>query len=179
MPSPKTEHLEGGAFRDIPIFVELRPFLEDARAQADPGRKYVISRYRDSNSNLRTQFVRIIKRAGLKPWPKVFQNLRSTRETELVRLLSLPAACKYIGNTEAVAMKHYLQVTDDDFQKALSVSARALQNPVQQVHATRCKAVQSVNAAQQKTPVFPGLSMSCDTMQVDLVPPPGLEPGTL
>jgi hypothetical protein len=26
---------------------------------------------------------RIIKRAGLKPWPKLFQNLRSTRETEL------------------------------------------------------------------------------------------------
>ncbi len=46
----------------------------------------IITRYRDSMQNLRTTFLKIIKRAGLKPWPKLFQNLRSTRETELPKL---------------------------------------------------------------------------------------------
>jgi len=36
--------------------------------------------------------------------------------------------CKWIGNSQSVAAKHYLQVTDEDF-------AKAVQNPVQQVSA--------------------------------------------
>lgn len=43
----------------------------------------MIQCYRRRNSNPRTQLMKIIRRAGLKPWPKLFQNLRSTRETEL------------------------------------------------------------------------------------------------
>ena len=43
----------------------------------------IITRYRDRNSNLRTQLERIIRKSDLKPWPKLFQNLRATRETEL------------------------------------------------------------------------------------------------
>ena len=41
------------------------------------------TRYRDANANLRTRLARIIERAGLEVWPKLFQNLRLTRETEL------------------------------------------------------------------------------------------------
>ena len=33
--------------------------------------------------NLRSQMGRIIRCVGLEPWPKLFQNLRATRETEL------------------------------------------------------------------------------------------------
>jgi hypothetical protein len=44
---------------------------------------HVITRYWQSNINLRTQLLWIIKRAGVKPWPKLFQNLRATRATEL------------------------------------------------------------------------------------------------
>lgn len=35
------------------------------------------------SENPRTQMVKIIKRAGCKPCPKIFQNCRSIRETEL------------------------------------------------------------------------------------------------
>jgi len=91
--SPKTEHHQGGDSRVIPIFPELRPYLEDAWELAkdavmsmsaeDRPQANVITRYRDANSNLRTQLERIIAKAGLKPWPKLFQNLRATRATEL------------------------------------------------------------------------------------------------
>ena len=40
--------------------------------------------------------------------------------------------CTWIGNTERIAAKHYLQVTDDYFERAAKSGALALQNPVQQ-----------------------------------------------
>ncbi|MGI9457483.1 MAG: tyrosine-type recombinase/integrase [Aeoliella sp.] len=89
VPSPKTEHQAGGESRMLPIFPELRSYLEDSWDLAEPGTEFIINRYRSSNSNLRTQLNRIVKRAGLKPWPKLFQNLRSTRETELAETFPL------------------------------------------------------------------------------------------
>ncbi len=85
----------------------------------------MITRYRDPNANLRTQFVRIINRAGLKPWPKLFQNLRATRETELAGEHPLHVVCDWIGNSRAVAMEHYLQTTDEDFKRALDGASTA------------------------------------------------------
>ncbi len=125
VPSPKTEHHEGGESRVVPIFPELLPFLMEAFERAAPGTKYCITRYRDSTVNLRTQLMRIISRAGLKPWPKLWQNLRSSRETELADSFPVHVASAWIGNSVQVAVKHYLQVTDDHF-------AQAMQNPVQQ-----------------------------------------------
>lgn len=65
--SPKTEHHPGGASRWVPIFAELRPHLEGAFEQAEPGTVFLINRYRDTNQNLRTQLQRICKRAGVTP----------------------------------------------------------------------------------------------------------------
>ncbi|MDA1162132.1 MAG: hypothetical protein O3B13_03430 [Planctomycetota bacterium] len=70
------------------------------------------------HANLRTQFEKLIRRAGFKPWPKQFQNLRSTREMELAEDHPLHVVCACIGNTERIAAKHYLQVTDDRFRTA-------------------------------------------------------------
>jgi hypothetical protein len=58
---------------------------------------------------------RIIRKAGLTPWPKLFQNLRSTRETELAESYPIHVVCKWIGNRQAVAREHYLQLTDEHF----------------------------------------------------------------
>jgi integrase len=122
--SPKTEHHEGKESREIPIFPELRPYLEEVWDQAEPGTEYVITRYRCGNANLRTQFQRIIRRAGLKPWPKPFHNLRGTRETELTESFPVHVVAAWIGNTVKVALKHYLQVRDEDFDRAAGVKEK-------------------------------------------------------
>jgi hypothetical protein len=83
----------------------------------------VITRYRDATQNLRTQFGRILRKAGLKPWPKPFQNLRSTRETELAERWPLHVVCAWMGNSQPVAAKHYLQVTDEHFEQAALLPA--------------------------------------------------------
>jgi integrase len=69
---PKTEGHAGKAMRVVPIFAELRPYLEDCEALTEPGTEFVINRYRQANINLRTPLERIIGRAGLTPWPKLF-----------------------------------------------------------------------------------------------------------
>ncbi len=72
--SPKTEHHVGKASRTIPLFAELRPILAEAFDLAPEGAVYVVDgNHRDAantasgwrNCNLRTQFERIVKRAGL------------------------------------------------------------------------------------------------------------------
>lgn len=55
--SPKTEYHPGGESRQIPIFPELQPYLEEVFELADPGTEYVITKYRHSNINLRTQLL--------------------------------------------------------------------------------------------------------------------------
>ena len=62
---------------------------------------------------------RYVRKAGLTPWQKLFQNLRSTRQTELVAVgYSEQVVCEWMGNSRAVAKKFYLQVTDADYAQA-------------------------------------------------------------
>ena len=129
--SPKTEHHPGGESRLIPLFPELREQLEALLLDENTpeGSEYVITRYRRKNSNLRTRLEKIIKRAGLKPWPKPFQNLRSTRETELAEEYPLHVVTAWLGNSEPVAAKHYLQITDEHFQRAANALQKGDEKP--------------------------------------------------
>ena len=137
--SPKTARHVGHESRVVPLFPELRPYLEAAFDEADEGTEFVITRYRDGGSNLRTQMTRIVKRAGLKPWPRIFHNLRSSRQTELEETFASHVVCAWIGNSPQVARAHYLQVTDDHFERALVGGAKSgalvAQNQAQHTHA--------------------------------------------
>ena len=128
--SPKTEHHEGGASRVVPLFPELAEILNEGyelefqRLNDESGESVgvvsgpVITRYRDSTQNLRTTFLKVLKRAGLTAWPKLFQNLRSTRETELADQFPLQAVTAWMGNSQLVAARHYLQLRDEHFERA-------------------------------------------------------------
>jgi integrase len=120
--SPKTEHHQGKGMRFVPIFPELRTSLIAAFEIAEEGSEFVIPSYRKSTQNLRTQFQRIIKRAGIEPWPKLWQNLRSSRATDLAdNGYPEHVISKWIGNTPKVAKEHYLQVTPEHLSRAVTV----------------------------------------------------------
>ena len=68
--SPKTEHHEGGESRVIPLFPELRTLLEDELELTGDGPHVLPSRIR-SHANPGTMLRKIIKRTGLKVWPKL------------------------------------------------------------------------------------------------------------
>ena len=163
----KTEHHQGKGTRLVPIFPELMPYLREAFERAEAGAEHVISRYRRGNANLRTQLERIILRAGLKPWPRLFQNLRSTRQTELEERFPSHVVCAWIGNSIKVAEKHYLQVTEDHYR-------RALQNAVPQVPAPGRK-------ESQRSRKTAGIAASCDLLRAPAtrqIGPEGFEPPT-
>jgi len=115
------------AQRTIPLFPELVEPLRDVWEAAKPGTTHVITKYR--GPNLRTGLLRIMRRAGVEPWPRLFHNLRASRQTELENRFPTHVVCYWLGNSESVARKHYLQVTDEHFTSAAH-------NPAQQGAAT-------------------------------------------
>jgi len=120
----KTEHHADGGIRTVPMFPELKPLFQGAFDEAPTGAVYCIDRYKGKWSNLGVHMARIVKRAKLEPWPKLFQNCRSTRETELFKMTggNVKAVCSWIGNSPAVAMQHYAQVTEADLQEAAKMT---------------------------------------------------------
>jgi integrase len=174
--SPKTEHHAGKESRVVPLFGLLRPHLERAFEAAPEGSVYVISEaLRNAsfgksgwrNSNLRTPFARIIKRAGMKPWPRLFHNMRSSRETELMANHPPHDVCSWIGNSLAIAQRHYLQVTRASIAQAVaepgySEQQKPAQNPAQQLRAPGRTERNSLPAATRQTPPNTG---RCETVR--------------
>ena len=72
--------------------------------------------------NIRRRFERAFKSAGLERWPKLFHNLRASCQTDLAERFPLHCVVEWLGNSERVAMKHYLQVTDRQFSEAAGVA---------------------------------------------------------
>ncbi len=182
--SPKTEHHAGKATRTIPLFAELRPYLDEAWERAPEGAVFVVDpRFRRSankatgwaNTNLRTTFLKIIQRAGLEPWPRLFHNLRASRETELVESYPVQVVTGWLGNTPAIAMKHYLMTTDDHFEAAVTGDLELTRIVAQS--ASR-KASQRSEAAHQKPHVLPTNATKRMSVQNKGMEPKGFEPST-
>ena len=118
----KTEHHKDGGIRDCPLFPGLRPYLEQlaelAKYRGAKPTDPVIANLRGSESYLRSGLLKILKKAGITPWPKIFQNLRASRETELLDDFPIKDVCAWIGNSQAVAIKHYAMRRADSFARA-------------------------------------------------------------
>jgi len=95
----ETEHHEGKESRVCPIFPELLPHLQAAFSGAQDRTGFAITRYRSTEANLRSQLQNIVRRAGMEPWPKIFHNLRASRETELASEFPIHVVCSWIGNS--------------------------------------------------------------------------------
>ena len=111
--SPKTAHHDGREERYVPIGDIEQQLLESAEsAESD----WLITQYSKSNSNLDKPFKQLIKDAGYLVWPKVFQNLRASCETDwLDRGLPAHVVAAWIGHSVTIQAKHYAQVDDHHF----------------------------------------------------------------
>ena len=123
--SPKTERYEGHESREIPLFPELLPYLLDAKELAEDETGYVVTKRRQAtDAALRNEMGRCIKRANLEAWPRVFHNLRASRQTELEDQFPSHVVNQWLGNSEKVAQQHYLQVTDGHYARATEGGAK-------------------------------------------------------
>ena len=95
---------------------------------------------------------KIVKKAGLVPWPRLFHNLWASRETKLSERFPIKVVTAWIGNTPEIAMEHYLEVTDQHWQRALEGDGkgqepdqdsgtvhRRCETPVQSIAVWACK----------------------------------------
>ncbi len=167
--APKTERYGRGE-RWLPIFRELRPYIDAAWDVAEKGQEYVITRTRDSSANLRTGLRRIIMQAGETAWPRTWQNLRSSRATEMVAEYGPHLAAVWCGHSQLIAAKHYWQVRDEDIARAAGAAH----------HSARA-------ALPSSDHVPPAVPLADERPQESRVPlvfrelsvgPPGFEPGT-
>jgi len=122
--APKTEHHEDGGLRFVPIFPELKPYLQELYDRANPGidcplSSPVITRWQSGDQNIRTAFQKLLTRVGVKAWPKLFHNMRASRQTELLAEFPMKDVCDWLGNSQAVAMRHYAMATADSFRRAV------------------------------------------------------------
>lgn len=121
------------------------------------------------NANLRTTFEKIIRRAGLEPWPRLWHSMRASCETDLARQFPLAVVAKWLGNTQAIAMRHYVDVRDVDFELAIrrepAIGDKAAQNAAQQVSEMNGDEPQHNDAVTQKPSVLHGIATSHDTVQ--------------
>ncbi len=79
--------------------------------------------------NLREPFLDILRRAGVSPWPKLFQAMRASCENDLVDAgYPLSAITAWMGHTTKVAEKHYLRVRKEHFEKAAENGAKMKEN---------------------------------------------------
>ena len=88
------------------------------RVLAERRKKQLVAMPAAATQNLRTHLQRIITRAGLTPWSKLFQNLRASRATELADQFPSHVAAAWLGHAEAIAGAHYRSVTDAHYADA-------------------------------------------------------------
>jgi integrase len=139
IPSPKTAG-HGKDFRLVPLLPEVRVHLEAVFDAAPEGSVYVFHQLRQRPAmrqaqrgfwqalNLRQQLQRMIERAGLPGWPRLWHQLRASAQTDLASRLPQHVVCAWLGNTQSVAMAHYLQVNDGHFAEAMGVYRSALRS---------------------------------------------------
>lgn len=115
--------------RFIPIFPEIRTaleeFLQENKGKAETN-DFVFPEFQNSDQSgalLRKQFLGILKKAGIPVWPKLFNNLRATRDTELQETYPLHKVCSWLGHSPQISLKHYTQMTDEDFRRASAASS--------------------------------------------------------
>ena len=126
---------------------------------------------------------RKIQKLGVEPWPKIFQNLRVTRENEL--LLSgeyRPEAIHaWIGHTEETYKSNYFEITDDDYvakSERSGVAEKIFPQYCPKDHRTdpSNKTVKSNHSYEKRGSL--GSASKCKPNKPLLAPPVGLEPTT-
>ena len=120
----KTRRKTGEAFRVVPLFPELRPYLEDAFALATPGQEFVITRWRKRRCSMRKMLHQIAHRAGVKLWPKPFVNMRASCATDLVQRYPHYVVTQWLGHTREIAESHYWQVTEEHYSQVAQKAAQ-------------------------------------------------------
>jgi integrase len=116
----KTARYAGHGARLVPLWPEVLTLLEKRYDEAADGEQHVLPFLQGrTNASLRKTLQRAIEAAGVAAWPRLWHNLRYTRQNELLEAgYKRKAVCYWIGNSADVANEHYEDVTAADWDRA-------------------------------------------------------------
>ena len=160
----KIKHYRNKGIRYVPTR-DVQTYLEDVfQASLEPGQTTlpadapIITRFSATNSNLDKPFKSILHRAGIVPWQKLFQNMRASCETEMLRTNEPHVVAAWIGHSIRVQQDHYAQVTDEHFERYNEAAApgpctalKSGQHSGQQYARTRANAAARQTVRSSKT----------------------------
>ncbi len=137
--APKTEHHHKRGIRAAPILPSLRPYLQDIWDLAEPGHlvpmdSSVFPRFVDAgDSAIRSAALKIMKRAGVEPWPNLFSNCRKSAITDLLSQgYKVQDVASWMGNSSQVIWEYYAMASEDERRRA------AAGGSAQVVHESDC-----------------------------------------
>jgi integrase len=127
--SPKTEHFKGKEYRRCPLFPEVAERLQTAFIERTGA--YVlptVERWENPRQMLYKEVIQACRLAEVTPWPKMFTNMRASRATEIEAEFGAKAESEWIGHGSDVALKHYLMVTDQIWERATQIPEKRTGN---------------------------------------------------
>lgn len=108
--------------RSIPLFPEIRPHLQTLYDLSPDGSTYAFTRYRGTAAKVyRSTLERLLKRANIKPWPKLWMNLRASCRTDLLERFPSHVVNAWLGHSAKIGSKHYDRVHDGHYAEASGV----------------------------------------------------------
>jgi integrase len=176
--------------RSVPLPGRLKPYFEAARANRDASEPFVFPSLKNKTDQaLRKPLAKAITAAKIVAWPKPWQNLRASRETELLdEGQPLHAVCAWIGNSPQVAMDSYLMLRDRHYDAAVAGRSPsthgAESDEIAKLKATIAamqKAMQQATASSGRTtalPRFDGSQPHLAALECNSMGRKGLEPLT-
>jgi len=116
--SSKTEHHSKRQVRIVPLLAEIETELLKPHLEAKDGAEFVFPDLR-ADTNLRTRLEKIIRRAVVQQWPKLWQNLRASGSTDFAKNLPSHVAASICGHTDQIPQERYWTVSDSDLDSAI------------------------------------------------------------
>lgn len=99
--------------RTFPLYAELRPFLESRKRSSGP-----VVTPQLSATSYRQGMLNLIAMAHLDVWPRLWTNLRMSRETELKDKYPPHVVAEWMGHSLDVSERHYSAPTDWHYRQA-------------------------------------------------------------
>ena len=121
------------------------------------------------DSNLRTSLEKILRRAGVKQWPKLWKNLRASGATDFAQSLPSHVAATICCHTEQIAQEHNWTVTDNDLDIAMEklstkVSTKVSTNAVSEGLPSSLNVSLAIGAETKKAHEIQGFDAICRLM---------------
>ena len=107
--------------RKMPLFTNPLEALERVPEEQRTGR--ILSNWSENNqATPRRVMLKALEAAKVEPWEKLFQNMRSSRVTELLtKGLPVKDVAEYAGQSPDVLWRHYASVQKEVFNRALKL----------------------------------------------------------